>query len=675
MEARDALTRRRGVIPVALAGLIALGAITGAWATSRALSRERRHAPPAVAAAEAVVVTARVQIDAALLASASRSMAGVPHLSAELAALSGQDPGAVIGIGRRTVSGSVIYSTPGPSAVPALDALNDRDLSLTPRWRLALELARDGAQPVLAVGPDQIVLQALALYGPATAPTDVSDRRRDLLGYVVVVRSTASLLGAVPGAVGQLAVELSGPDGPLATLGSQPVGHPPASSASVPVTADGARWTVRAWSTNSPSRLPWVVLAAGLALAAVGATVVAVGEAESNRLARAAAARSNEMSLVARTGPLLQQSLELGELVPLFVVEISDELELDGVGISLVSEAGQLVRLFSLGVADAAPATDAAALSDPPLSVPPGGVITVPLQRTGRIVGALTARARRGLDPSQTETLRAVSDLLAAALGNARLLQEEQAMVAQLRDLDRLKTTFLGAVSHDLRTSVTAIEGFAALLATHGASLDDEQRTDFLHRIERNARSLGVMVEDLLDFARLERSGVSVTLQPVDLSDLVPKVVDQMSSILGDRPTAVSVAPDVVALADPAAMERILVNLLSNAAKYTPPGSEVAVSLEQDQALAVLAICDHGPGIPRAERGRIFERFYRIDNAHANQVRGVGIGLALVRQLVDLQHGTVTVDDAPGGGARFRVKVPIAAYQANREKAVHVQAP
>ncbi|GAC1477865.1 MAG: hypothetical protein NVS1B12_13670 [Acidimicrobiales bacterium] len=674
MDDRSQLTRRRGAIPAALAGLILLGAAGGAWTTARALHRERGHAPPAVASAEAAVVAARLQADAALLVTAGRSMAGVPRVSADLAALARSDPGASIGIGRPGASGAVLYTGTGGSR----DAL---DLTAAPAWRVALEVARDGDQPVVAVGPgapagtDQTVMQALALYGPGAPPVDVTGRRQALLGYVVLMRPAASLLGALPGTGRNLAVELRSADGVLAASGSAPGRPAPPSSAASVVNVNGANWVVRAWSTGSPSRVPWVVLFAGLAVAAIGAAVVAGGEAESTRLARAATARSNELSLVARTGPLLQQSLELGDLLPRFVVEISDELDLDGVGISLVSDAGQLMRVFSLGVGEPAPVTDPSELSDPPASVPAAGVVTVPLQRGGRVVGALTARARSGLDGSQVETLRAVSDLLAAALGNARLLEDEQAMVVQLRDLDRLKTTFLGSVSHDLRTTVTAIEGFATLLATHGETFAEEQRTDFLQRIERNARSLGVLVEDLLDFARLERAGVSVTLQPVDLSELVPNVVDQMYSILGDRPLAVSVAPAVVARADPGAMERILINLLSNAAKYTPAGSAVTVSLERDGADAALCVSDRGAGIPPAERLRIFERFYRIDNEDANQVRGVGIGLALVRQLVDLQRGTVAVDDAPGGGARFRVTVPLDVVPAHREEELHVPAP
>jgi two-component system sensor histidine kinase KdpD len=257
------------------------------------------------------------------------------------------------------------------------------------------------------------------------------------------------------------------------------------------------------------------------------------------------------------------------------------------------------------------------------------------------------------------EALRATCDLLAAALGNARLFQEEQEMVKRLQDLDRMKTNFLGSVSHELRTNVTAIVGFADLLSSQLGKLSPERQADFLERIGRNARSLGVLVDDLLDSSRLARSGMSVSLQPVDLSTLVPRVIDQMSSILADHPVFGTIAPGVVAVADPAAVERIVVNLLSNAAKYTPPQTVVNVSLEREASNAVLCVSDRGPGIAPQERQRIFDLFYRVDNPATRASRGVGIGLALVRQLVDLLQGTVGVDETPGGGARFRLTLPV----------------
>jgi signal transduction histidine kinase len=253
----------------------------------------------------------------------------------------------------------------------------------------------------------------------------------------------------------------------------------------------------------------------------------------------------------------------------------------------------------------------------------------------------------------------AVCNLLAAALGNARLFQDEREMVERLRGVDRMKTTFVSSVSHELRTTITAIEGFAGLLDGDSTALDDPRRGDYLERLKRNARSLGVLVDDLLDFARFERATSELALKPVDLSHIVPQIVDQTSSLLADRPVSMHIAPGVMALADLSAVERILVNLLSNASKYTPSGSPLEVILEQDDAMAVLTVVDHGPGIPEEERENVFGLFYRVVDQSARATRGVGIGLALARQLVEKLGGAISIGETPGGGASFRVTIPL----------------
>jgi two-component system OmpR family sensor kinase len=110
-------------------------------------------------------------------------------------------------------------------------------------------------------------------------------------------------------------------------------------------------------------------------------------------------------------------------------------------------------------------------------------------------------------------------------------------------------------------------------------------------------------------------------------------------------------------------VERILANLLSNAAKYTPAGTPIEVTLRTEDNSAVLTVADHGGGIPESERERVFTLFYRVDDESARATRGVGIGLALVRQLVDQIDGTVTIDETPGGGATFRVTIPLISDQ------------
>ncbi|MCU1463872.1 MAG: putative two-component hybrid sensor and regulator, partial [Acidimicrobiales bacterium] len=372
-----------------------------------------------------------------------------------------------------------------------------------------------------------------------------------------------------------------------------------------------------------------------------------------------AAARAGELRLVARSGRLLQRSLDIADILPMFAVELSDELDLDGIAISRVSSGGELVTAFAFGALLHLP-RDPASIPAPRADVDPGEELTLTLLRGDRVIGALTVRAgKSGLGRGRTEALQAVSELLAAALANARIYQEEQAVVGRLRELDRMKTTFLGSVSHELRTTVTAIKGFAQLLTRPGLDIAEADRTDYLQRIDRNANSLAVLVDDLLDFASLERQSLAVTPQAVNLSHLLPDVVKQTSSIMANHSVSTAIEPGIVAVADTSAVERIVFNLLTNAAKYTPPGTEVVVALSRRGPKAVLTVTDRGPGIPASEQTQIFDRFYRVDNVATRAARGVGIGLALVRELVGLLNGTVVCEDTPGGGTRFVVELTL----------------
>lgn len=648
-----------------IGGLIVIASVGGYW-TARAATRGPDRADVrTVASSAAAGVAARLDADGQLLATAAEAIGGDPSRPDDqlIAGLSRVAPaGRLIGIVRPTSTAAAVIDIAVPQQ--AATALVGFDLGGQAEFRLLLDLARDAAGPKVAagVGPDgrTLIIEARPLYGSLAVPADVASRRRTLAGYVVMVAPESARLGLAPLASdSDLVVRVVQGDAVLAATGRDAAGTSPDSRVTVPIATNGATWTVEVWSAEVASTLPWVVLISGLVLAlAVGALAMS-RERSLQRAMANAESRAQELALVARAGPLLQQSFTMSDLLPVFVVEISDEFALESVSISLVSDTGRLVRVFSLG-GDSSPLdADPDDLIIPQGPVAPNRVITLPLLRAGRVVGGLRARAARGLSTQQISALDAVCTLLAAALGNARLFQDERELVARLRGVDRMKTTFVSSVSHELRTTVTAIDGFAGLLAGP-RPLDDERRADYVERIRRNARSLVVLVEDLLDFARFEGSDMAVGMKPIDLSELVPQVVDQMSSLLGEHPIAVSVEPGVVALGDLSAVERVLVNLLSNASKYSPQDAAIDVTLEHDAGFAVLTVSDHGPGIPTDEREKVFELFYRVDNAAARGTRGVGIGLALARQLVGKLDGTITIGDTPGGGASFRVAIPLA---------------
>lgn len=652
-------------MPAVVGGVIVVGAIGGFFATRAAVRGPSNGGLQTAATGRAGSIASRLEGDAQLLATMAASIGGDPARA---------DSDLRVALHRsarddRTLAIASVAPDSGAVVVRAASDNADRslvgsDLNGQPAWALALDLARDRAGPGAAVGPGpdgkRTVLDAVPLYGTLDPPADIAGRRGALKGFVVSLTDVTAIAGTQAPSDPDISVRVVDGDTVLTAVG-RGANHTtrPSNSVVAPITANGLLWEVQAWGTPSPSALPWAVLGVGLLLALLAAAAILSRERSIARAVTETEARNQQLALVARMGPLLQQSLALGDLLPVFVVEIADELDLDSTSISLMSPSGTFTRVFSVGLGATAPEPDLALFGPPPESVAAGEFVTMPLQRVGRVVGVFQARAVTGLSPPQVETLQAVCALLAAAIGNVRLFQEEQEMVAQLRDIDRLKTSFIGSVSHELRTSVTAIQGFAGLLEADGANVDPERQADYVERISRNAKSLGILIEDLLDFARFERSGLTASLRPIDLSELVPKVVEQMSSVLEKRRLSVDVEPNVIALADSLAVERVLANLISNAGKYTPPDSAVTVALQRNSDHAILSVSDNGPGVPVDEREKIFELFYRADES-ARVTRGVGIGLALTRQLVTHLDGTITVDETPGGGARFRVTIPLA---------------
>jgi PAS domain S-box-containing protein len=237
-----------------------------------------------------------------------------------------------------------------------------------------------------------------------------------------------------------------------------------------------------------------------------------------------------------------------------------------------------------------------------------------------------------------------------------RALQVEREVTAQLRELDRMKNTFLQAVSHDLRTPLAAILGLAVTLEREDVLLHPEEARQMAARIAANARRLDRMVNDLLDLDRLSRGIVEPNLAPTDVGALVTNLLAE-SELTAGREVHVE-APSVFAEVDAAKVERIVENLLANAVRHTPPESRIWVRVEPGETDLVIAVEDEGPGVPPQERERIFEPF-RQGAAAPEHAPGVGIGLALVARFAELHGGRAWVEDRPGGGASFRVRLPL----------------
>jgi signal transduction histidine kinase len=253
--------------------------------------------------------------------------------------------------------------------------------------------------------------------------------------------------------------------------------------------------------------------------------------------------------------------------------------------------------------------------------------------------------------------MREVNERLVASTGHA------QAMVEEAERANRLKDEFLGTISHELRTPLNAILGYASMLRT--GEMKRNRRTQALEIVERNATALAHIVEDVLDISRIISGKIELNAQRVDLSAVVDEAVATI------RPTADSKAvrlQTVVELGhpivsgDPDRLRQVMWNLLSNAVKFTPSGGQIHVRLERVSAHVEVVVSDTGRGIRPDFLPHVFERFRQGDASTTREFRGLGLGLAISRQIVELHGGTIlAASDGERKGATFRVRLPLSA--------------
>jgi len=227
------------------------------------------------------------------------------------------------------------------------------------------------------------------------------------------------------------------------------------------------------------------------------------------------------------------------------------------------------------------------------------------------------------------------------------------------RALQRLRADFVANVSHELRTPLTQIRMFAETLLLERVRSEAERRRA-LEIIDREARRLTHLVENVLQFSRGERGTLEVAAEPRLMAPLVREVLEQFAPLASGAGARLTPRLDEAASApvDADALRQILLNLLDNAVKYGPRDQELIVALERGSGAVRLSVDDHGPGVPAADRRRVFERYERLDRGQRSAVAGAGIGLAVVAELVARHRGRVFVEDGARGGARFVVELP-----------------
>ncbi|HEX7168227.1 MAG TPA: ATP-binding protein [Acidimicrobiales bacterium] len=287
-------------------------------------------------------------------------------------------------------------------------------------------------------------------------------------------------------------------------------------------------------------------------------------------------------------------------------------------------------------------------------------VAVLPLVDHGDRLGVLLladGHARR-VDDRVRERLERVARQLALALGSASAYRRETEASAQLRELNRRKDEFLANVSHELRTPAATIKLVAATLRSAADRLRPDQLEGMYETLERRSEHLVDLIEGLLEQAVAEAGVTRLTLTSIDWRDAVVRWAEIAQLQSGREITLHVPAGAVVGTGDAVKLERVVANLLSNAAKFSPPASPIVLALRAEHDTVEVEVTDEGIGIPEDELGRIFDRFHQVEAGPTRSAGGFGIGLSLARHFVEAHGGEIVVRSTLGEGTTFTVRVP-----------------
>ncbi|HEX6852954.1 MAG TPA: sensor histidine kinase KdpD [Candidatus Polarisedimenticolaceae bacterium] len=284
----------------------------------------------------------------------------------------------------------------------------------------------------------------------------------------------------------------------------------------------------------------------------------------------------------------------------------------------------------------------------------------LPLTGSRGVVGVLGVHAGAGRPPFTTDQRH-----LLDAFANQAALALERALLAREAHRNRLaaegeslRNALLAAVSHDLRTPLAAISGAASSLAFSSDRLDAASSRELVLTIHEEADRMGRLANNLLDMGRLQGSRVALRREWQPLEEVVGAALHDLERQLREREVVLRLPDDLPLVPlDDVLVERVLVNLVENALRYTPPGTTIELGASAGADQVTVEVLDRGPGIPEGEESRIFEKFFRGENAPARQ--GVGLGLALARAIVEAHGGRIWAENRPGGGAAFRFTLPL----------------
>ena len=290
---------------------------------------------------------------------------------------------------------------------------------------------------------------------------------------------------------------------------------------------------------------------------------------------------------------------------------------------------------------------------------PSPATLAAPVTVGGEIAGVLVATAEgKRYGDRELRLLESFAAEAAVAMERARALQQERLLVERLAEVDRAKSDFVAAVSHELKTPLTSLLGYASILDKRLDALSQDRRREFFGIIQRQGERILKLIGDLLESSRMESGLAKVRREHVDIRALVTDVVAEMTPVAKEHVIDLSLPKrDPGLWADPAALEHVLTNLLDNAIKYSPKGTTVRIAVETKGLEIRLSVADRGRGISAEELPFIFERFRQGDEVDRTH-HSVGLGLFIVRSLVEAQGGTVSCVSERGKGSTFTVAFP-----------------
>ncbi|MBI4491854.1 MAG: DUF4118 domain-containing protein [Chloroflexi bacterium] len=424
------------------------------------------------------------------------------------------------------------------------------------------------------------------------------------------------------------------------------------------------------------------------------ATAVITGQLAAGQRQRAQEARQREReAVVLYDVARLMSDLDLGQALDAVAERLRQELQLAAVAIEVADGSRLKATRAAAGGSEALRLLPAAATAPTyllqggpaPTAVqrgapgrwisvvpprPPGAPRTiasdrlyvVPVKVEGRRTGTIVlvrAPDGPGFTAADDRLLSAVSTQLGLALERARL-RREATEAEVLRRTDELKTALLNAVSHDLRTPLASIIASAGSLRQEDVSWTRQERREFAETIEQEAQRLNLIIGNVLDLSRMEAGSLRPEKSWYDLGALIDDVLGRLRPVTAQHRVVVE-SPDELPPVplDYVEIDQVLSNLVENAARYTPPGTEIRVAARQADGEVQVEVADRGPGIPEAALPHLFEPFYRA-NRTGPRPKGTGLGLAVARGLVEAHGGHIWAENRPGGGTRFVFTLPLA---------------